>query len=277
MATFNRTFSGIAVEHLFYKVDFMVYCEGNSLNNGSMTYDELFWTKIFEIYGHKVKCKSKGSKSNIKEIAKQIGKNGRVVFAVDRDYDDIFGIELGGLLCTNGYNFESDVSMMFDFDNIIPLFINTTDRDKFVKMYDDFLEGAKRDFYRIAVLDLAYYRNPVELYNRQKPLSVIIVQGTKPPRLNKKLFCRNAIRCKAAGQKDRINLVRGINVYRVVCGKLISRYVFAWMSYLSKKFGDGRSVSYESFISMCINSISKEKAPREFISYYDFNIRNLVA
>lgn len=46
---FRRTALGQANEHLFHRVDYMVYCEGESADDVSMSLDETFWSRIFQL------------------------------------------------------------------------------------------------------------------------------------------------------------------------------------------------------------------------------------
>lgn len=125
MSGFRRTFSGVSNQHLFYSVDLIVYVEGgpNSYSKqevygGSFneeTDDIIFWRNLFEKFksATKVKFKSVGSKTTIKEIAVDIidGHIRSVMVAMDAEFDEVLNRRLNhpNVLYTHGYSWENDV------------------------------------------------------------------------------------------------------------------------------------------------------------------------
>lgn len=125
MSTFRRTLSGLSNQHLFYNVELVVYLEGGKTsynkeqvyaeNYSSETEDIIFWRNLFDRFqaGKKVKFKSVGSKSTIKEIAIDIisGNIQTVFVAMDNEFDEILNqrINHSNVYYTHGYSWENDV------------------------------------------------------------------------------------------------------------------------------------------------------------------------
>lgn len=125
MSGFRRTFSGLNNQHLFYNVDLIVYLEGGQTSYtkeqvyagaySSETEDIIFWSNIFERFksDKKIKFKSIGSKSTIKEIAIDIisGNIKTVFVAMDNEFDEILNqrINHSNIYYTHGYSWENDV------------------------------------------------------------------------------------------------------------------------------------------------------------------------
>lgn len=125
MKAFRRTRSGLENQHLFYDVDIVVYVEGGkqSFNKDEVyagkfnneTEDIIFWGKIFENFTNvnKIKFKSVGSKTTIKDIALDIinGHVKSVYVAMDNEFDEILDqrIKHPNVFYTHGYSWENDV------------------------------------------------------------------------------------------------------------------------------------------------------------------------
>jgi len=120
----KRTASGLNNQHLFHDVDLVVFLEGGPKsfskvevfegNFHSETEDVLFWKNIFNLFksGVKIKFKSIGSKTTIKEIAVDIvaGKLNTVMVAMDNEFDEILErrMEHSHVFYTHGYSWEND-------------------------------------------------------------------------------------------------------------------------------------------------------------------------
>jgi hypothetical protein len=132
---FTRTISGLNNQHLFYKVDFIVFVEGGKEQyNKSDVYsgkynpeteDIIFWKRIFGNFanGKKLKFKSVGSKTTIKEIAIDIidGRINKVLVAMDNEFDEILNKRMihKNIYYTNGYSWENDVWNDDVIENVI--------------------------------------------------------------------------------------------------------------------------------------------------------------
>jgi hypothetical protein len=125
MNNFRRTTSGLNNLYLFHNVDFTVFLEGGKVSfnkaqvfEGSFhteTDDIIFWGNIFNNFQFKgkIKFKSIGSKSTVKEIALDI-KNGllnKVLVAMDNEFDEILEKRIlhPNIYYTHGYSWENDI------------------------------------------------------------------------------------------------------------------------------------------------------------------------
>lgn len=120
---FTRTTSGLRNQHLFHKVDIVMYVEGGisfslteviegAFSNDSI--DSLFWNQIFtKLSTKKIKFKPIGSKNSVSKIAQLIiDKNLTTVYsAMDQEFDMIYNLNFssGNVLYTHGYSWENDV------------------------------------------------------------------------------------------------------------------------------------------------------------------------
>ena len=125
MRTFKRTISGLNNQHLFYDVDLILFLEGGSMSYNKLevyegkysseTEDIIFWKKIFNKFATKTKIKFKsiGSKTTIREIALDIvnGQLKTVMVAMDNEFDEILKrrIEHNQIFYTHGYSWENDI------------------------------------------------------------------------------------------------------------------------------------------------------------------------
>ena len=122
---FKRTLSGLTNQHLFHNVDIVVFLEGGdtcytkaevytgSFSNESN--DIIFWKNIFQTFldNKKIKFKSVGSKTTVKEIALDVisGNVSTVMVAMDKEFDDILNQRLqhSNIIYTQGYSWENDI------------------------------------------------------------------------------------------------------------------------------------------------------------------------
>lgn len=125
MKVFRRSSSGLTNQHLFHNVDLIVFLEGGDISctkndaysgrGRENTEDVIFWEHLFAKFrkGKKIKFKSIGSKTTIKEIAIDIvnGQISNVMIAMDNEFDEILMTRLNhpDILYTHGYSWENDV------------------------------------------------------------------------------------------------------------------------------------------------------------------------
>lgn len=130
----TRTASGLANEHLFYSVDYVVYVEGGCPRSladilagayDSSSDDVRFWRAIFEIYLPDKRCKFKavGSKPVLVQLARSLNNapGQRTLVCMDRDFDIHTGnlINHNAVYYTYGYSWENDV---WNFDVLEKVF-----------------------------------------------------------------------------------------------------------------------------------------------------------
>ena len=278
---FDRTPQGIANQYLFYNVDFVVYCEGREADDGSASMDEVFWKRIFALSGRNVKCMSRGSKSSLKLLANFIIQNeiSHVVVAMDRDYDDFRTrlIDHPQVIYTYGYSWESDSISAFDFQLVLGLFANVDDPDEYEKRYDQFIKQKALLLKRIFALDLKYFDHNEHLFDRNKPMSLIIARGRDEPTLNRERILNNA---KALGKfqvvsvpKEACEQVNGMLRFH---GKTVARFIYHWFVSAGKRIPGRRNVAYLSFMSAIISTISFDDLDVPRNQYFDEVMDNLM-
>jgi len=125
MSTFKRTTSGLNNQHLFHDVDLIIFLEGGNKSftktevlagkYHTETEDVIFWKNIFTkfITDKKIKFKSVGSKTTIKDIALDIvdGKLKTILVAMDNEFDEVFKRRIlhPQIYYTHGYSWENDI------------------------------------------------------------------------------------------------------------------------------------------------------------------------
>ncbi len=260
-------------EHLFYGVELVVYCEGVQVEGEASTLDEVFWEQILSQNGKSVYCKSMGAKSDLLSIAETVidKEVANVVVAMDRDYDDIRNelIEHPQVLYSYGYSWESDVMLDFNFDNALALFVTTTHRAPIRDEFLEFRERQSRCLRRIFAIDYKYIGHTGMLFNRQKPLSIIASSGNSEPHVKIKVILEGA---KALGSYQTAPLPSPI--YQSACGvrsffgKAVSRLVFHWFIYRTKRIAGVRKAYYDAFMNLLASTldISDVGIPRN--AYY---------
>jgi len=164
MKQFRRTNSGLRNQHLFYNVDIVLFVEGGNLSYSKAevysglhheeTGDIIFWRNIFSVFrnSEKVKFKSVGSKSTIKEIAFDVidGQLQTVMVAMDSEFDEILNqkIKHPNILYTHGYSYENDVWNATVIKNIIEeLTATEIQNDEIKDALDNFLKAMKLPVY----------------------------------------------------------------------------------------------------------------------------------
>lgn len=180
MSGFRRTISGLSNQHLFFDVDLIVYLEGGESYNKEEVYankytaeteDVIFWKNIFKIFkaDKKIKFKSIGSKSIIKEIAIDIidGQISTVMVAMDNEFDEILNnrVEHPHVFYTHGYSWENDVWSQTVVKSVIEqLSAVEIENNDIENNFNEFLERIK-----IAVYSDAYlFRHNSSFFNREK-------------------------------------------------------------------------------------------------------------
>lgn len=258
---FDRTPQGIANEHLFYNVEFVVYCEGREVEDESASTDEAFWNRLFTLYGRNVKCKSRGSKSSLKQLAHRIVEDrvSNVVVAMDRDYDD-FGtmlIDHPQVMYTHGYSWESDSLNGFDFQLVFSLFVNVHDPHDFEDRYNCFIERQSRILKRVFALDLKYFNHEQSLFDRNKPMSIVVASKRAEPKINVKKLLESA---KAMGQFQTIAVSKAayerVNGMFRFHGKTVAHFIYQWFVFASKNIRGSRNVAYLAFMNATIGTLS---------------------
>lgn len=270
---FTRSSQGIENEHLFYGVDFVVYCEGKAVDGEGSSLDEIFWHRVFSENGLSVHCKSMGGKSVVRPLAEKIVQDGisHVLVAMDRDYDDILGttIDHPQVFYTYGYSWESDIVLDFQFNAALSLFATTARRQAIRNEFQAYRERLSKNLKRVCALDFKYIGHAEKLFDRDKPMSIIATPGNCEPFLR---ISALLTRAKTIG-----SFQSGILppvVYREICGvrsffgKAVARLVFHWFVYRTKRINGSRKVVYEAFMDLLSSTLDLQQREVPRNQYY---------
>ncbi|WP_417700318.1 DUF4435 domain-containing protein [Pseudophaeobacter sp.] len=257
---FTRTSLGIGNEHLFHDVDFIVYCEGKVVEGEGSSLDEVFWERVFVENGKAVHCKSMGGKSLVRPLAQKVVDDGisNVVVAMDRDYDDLRNqiIDHPQVINTYGYSWESDVILDFQFTSALSLFATTNRRQAIRAEFVAFRDSLSQKLRRICALDYKYIGHHEKLFNRQSPMSIIATPGAREPFVKtSSLLCK----AKTLGHFQTDSLPA--EAYNALCGvrsffgKVVSRLVFHWFAYRTRRINGSRRAVYDAFMDLLANTL----------------------
>ena len=265
----QRTPSGLANLHLFFKVQRVVYCEGGSPlseqdvfqgGGNSETLDVCYWQSVFRVFGSNNSChfKSVGSKSLLRSIALSVSNNniGSVTVCFDSDHDTVLGRNLNGahVLYTRGYSWENDIFADEPLESLFFRFRNRSAEGEAAyteleRSFKKFLDKAQKfcacDVYFIS-------RSSGGLFKRDAPPSAILNIGKKTPPEFNEAFIRQ--RLTDFGYKRIPNtkhkVLAGDVKYRLF-GKLLGKFVYYLVSHFAAPTS-GSFMSYELFMRTAV-------------------------
>lgn len=257
---FTRTDVGLSSEHLFFDVDWIVYCEGKPLSDDVSSLDEAFWTAALSANGVSCKCKSIGSKSELTQIAYKVvdGSAQSILVAMDRDYDHLIGelIDHPRVLYSHGYSWESDVCQNFSVERVVHLFANVTHIATIASEFETFRNNMSLKLRRAFALDYKYHRHPEKLFDRRKPYSIIEIAGAEGPTIKIGTLVRRA---KSMPKHSCPSLNR--EAYYAACGmrdffgKAISKLVYHWFARRASRLTGNRKIPYDTVMMSMISSM----------------------
>lgn len=270
---FARSDAGLSGEHLFYDVDYIVYCEGSPVEGEGATLDELFWHRIFTERGFSVYCKSLGSKTVVKPMAEKVVAENlqNVLVTMDRDYDELRGelIDDRRVIYTYGYSWESDVFSEFRVEPVLSLFATVTRKKKIIDDFADFISRNSASLKRLALLDFKYIAYQEALFDRQKPLSIIATSAGDEPSIKSSIILEAAKRIRNFQTASISPLVyQRINGVLHFYGKALGRLVFHWFVFRTRKIVGCRKTTFDSFSATAIESLNVRRAESPRNAYY---------
>lgn len=270
---FRRTAQGLANEHLFHRVDYIVYCEGEVIDNVSLSLDEVFWSKVFSATNKKFRVKSIGSKTNAADFVRDIENDTlrNTIVALDADYD-FFCREMPIhplIFYTHGYSWESDAVQNINFETALALFCNVRDVEAAKSLFRDFIKGNEARFWRAAVIDMRYLASPGKLFDRQKPMSIIRTGSDGYPKLGCGQIATRARAMRSTGAAPHSLPLDGpSNGLRYFFGKAASRLIYHWFVAFSARLRSKRNVPYDAFMSLLIGTIDVHSGDGPRDKYY---------
>ena len=272
---FKRTPNGLSNEHLFYGVQFTVYCEGKIQDPDVSTFDELFWTVILKQAGASFIVKSVGDKSSVLELLNDIQNNNvkNVLLCADADYDDVFQkkIDHPCLIHSYGYSWESDAIVFMNFFSAINLFINCANESIHQYEFEKFTKKFEKTLRRACIIDIRYFNAPSALFDREKPQSILINDIAKAPKLNVKKLLQSA---SNISYRESANLRYPNNPWSSFFGKTVAKIVYHWFANRFSKEKLARKVSYDIFMGHLSSSCSLND--NELSEYYSPKINRFL-
>jgi hypothetical protein len=257
---FRRTANGLSNEHLFHRVDYIVYCEGEMIDNVSLSLDEVFWGRVFSASQKKFRVKSVGSKTSATGFLQDIksGTLKNTIVALDADYE-FFCREIPDhplIFYTHGYSWESDAVQNIDFETALALFCNVRDVEAAKSQFHDFMKVSESQFWRATLIDMRYIASPGKLFNRQKPMSIIKFGSDGYPKLGCGDIVARARALRSTGTSPQCLPIEGpSNGMRYFFGKAAARFVYHWFVAFSSRLRSKRNVPYDAFMSLLIGAI----------------------
>lgn len=266
--TLIRSAGGLKSVHLFYKVDYMVYCEGGTQINAddietgggdSNTLDALFWTHVLRANGFRsVHVKSVGAKAVILRLRERLNTVGEcsVLLCADRDYDDEFAQTEDGIIYTYGYSWENDVvNLGCVYQLAERLFGAGEIADQIASEVRNDLETLLISMRRLIESDMTLVcKGRVGIFDRSSPLSVVNITTT-PPQLD--LARVNAI-LRARGYRRgprRLRPIADEETRHKLVGKVLSCLVHRVFSSSARLRERRFNTNYQTFMRFLIGEL----------------------
>lgn len=197
---------------------------------------------------------------------------------MDRDYDDLRNqtIDHPQVLYTYGYSWESDVMLDFQFGLALALFASTNRRQAIRNEFMAFRNDQSRKLRRICALDYKYIAHTEKLFDRQRPMSIIATPNGGEPYAKVSTLLDQA---KKMGNFQTAPLPEA--AFRTLCGvrsffgKVVSRLVFHWFAYRTRRINGARRAVYETFMNLLASTldVADLSVPRN--SHYSIAIARL--
>jgi hypothetical protein len=192
VSPFTRTSSGLQNQHLFHRVDYVVFTEGE--HGASDSVDGLFWARVFSNWlpGKSVRVKLVGGKPVARKIAREVIKRDlkSTLVALDRDYDrwEGCGINDARIIYTWGYSVENDLLCEHSIVGVVATVLRQPSAPPaLAAAVNKELTAVDQALNRLIALDYAYYRSKYALLDREKPGKTIkpAPRASAPPGINR--------------------------------------------------------------------------------------------
>jgi len=253
--SFRRTPAGISNQHLFSKVEAVVFVEGGrSLTQAEIqkgvyneqALDVAFWRRLFSTFvpNKKVKIKAIGSKASVCLIADDIrtGKIKNAYAAMDRDFDLQKGLikTHPGIFYSHGYSWENDVwrptvirEVFFRLCPLCPINHGARVGKEIKKHFEEFARSLKWVVYADYILNVNNL--PFDDF-RRKPESVVVAGANGIPYVNVARL-KTLIRTAKTARKAPLTAPKKrLDPYNDCQGHVYGNFGYRLLSYLLKNF-----------------------------------------
>jgi hypothetical protein len=284
--TFKRTSNGLSNQHLFYKVDAIVFVEGgkgfsiNDVIEGTFDINSIdiqFWKRIFSVF-HKnetLQFRAVGSKTTLKDIAEDInsGKITNAYVAMDRDFDNIKSrkIQCKCVFYTYGYSWENDVwqiEVLIDVLNSICAADckNKDVKDEILKIYSAFIKQINSGVCADALLGM----DDISFFDRKKHLSYLIFGKKTKPTVNLiKIKTELEVLKYSEAEAIKFGEENDIRTHRDCLGHLISGFCYWLFVYLNNKIKKMPSIARYYFDCIGIEKFISRLSDSHFEEIYN--------
>lgn len=264
----DRTNWGLANEHLFYNVTYVVYCEGRAENG--VTHDEMFWKRVLASFDISCVCKSRGSKTDIIPLAQRAieAQTENVIFAMDRDYGSYHGLPLTDRMVfyTYGYSWENDVLLSVDAGAVLSVFAACNENEAVEEELRSFLISSADCANRVTHMDIKNIRTTEALFDREKPVSIITGTG-QGLRFDEALIIQNFDRLCQVVVVDEIDGER-IHWLRDFYGNACAKIIYQWFVDRSHLIPSRSKIPFDAFLRICISTMKVDAESNERDAYY---------
>lgn len=289
MKYFKRTLNGLKNQHLFHDVDIIVFVEGGSQSfsksevysgqYNSETDDIIFWRNIFTEFQKtkKIKFKSVGSKTTIKEIAIDIvnGSLKTVMVAMDNEFDEILKqrIEHESVLYTYGYSWENDVWNSQLIKAVVEeLTAIKIEHNEIDNVFSKFLKQIK-----IAVLADGYlFQKSSSFFPRQSGYMFCVECAPKDLPFTKPLEINNKLKAKSLSRSTLYSFGKrnSINVQKFCYGHLLADFCCQVIIHYLKNRHKLSGVRKEIIYRIGLNKFSKISFGDKFLyKHYEMQFK----
>lgn len=268
METFDRSHFGRQNRALFYGVDRTIYIEGGpaSADKATDTFDALFWRQTFLAFRPELKIKliPRGSKETVIKLAldTQYHKESSTLFAVDRDYDSLFGrlIDRPDVIYTFGYSLENDI---FHPDLLTYLFFVMCPVCDIERDVEELLEGLIADFcndvWWAQLADVCGNIISRKVIDRERPTRYIPDHRYgKKPKLAKSVLQKDVARANSglARKTVRHAPLKKSDLPRFAVGHLYAAFCYKSLMYLHSKYSRTAKPSKDAITSIAVANFS---------------------
>lgn len=249
MGTFRRTASGLANNHLFFGVDFIIYTEGGSMSFSKEevvshdkysldTDDIIYWENVFNkfVSGKTFKIKSVGSKTTLLDILSDVINHNisTVKLAMDNEFDELLNKQINhpSVYYTHGYSFENDIWCYNTVKNIIETITATSITSNIIlDTFNDFREDisiAVHADYHLFSSSLSFFPRPKGhlfcIDCSSKNIPKVLINKINEKILNKGLILANLEQVKNVLNLDALKYCYGHLLADYWC-QVIQKYI----------------------------------------------------
>jgi hypothetical protein len=289
--TFERSPQGQANRAIFYDVDWIVYTEGGSDENELVrSFDALFWGGVFRTVVTPLRFRAvpKGGKGQLIPLAEQVtqGRVDKVIVAMDRDYDDLFGtiIEHDRVIYTYGHSYENDVFLADQICEIADsLFPEICDLDQMRLEVSRWVSQLIADFRWAMKADIIAVHRAVKAFDREKPQKYLSsnAYGAEPI-LSVDRVRAEVTRIRAEGAsiaRPALGIIR--THARMIYGHLWEAFIFRAICCLHDRYSLSPKPTYEGLRAFAISQFQvmllRNAGSDEVSKYYLEAVRRAVS